>query len=128
MTATTVVRVSAAIEVATGAALIAVPGLVAHVLLNAELSDAGTAVARLAGIALLCLSLACWTGSADASAPAIRGLFVYNLLAAVYLAYLRIGAGFDSYLILPACALHFVLGLLLARPAWTTMSRAKPER
>jgi hypothetical protein len=125
---TTVVKLSATIEVATGAALIAVPGLVAHVLLGAGLSDSGIAVARLAGIALLCLGLACWPGADDASDAAIRALFAYNLLAAVYLAYLRVGAGFVSYLLWPACALHFILGLLLARPAMTTMSRAKAAR
>ena len=67
---------SAAIEAATGVALIAVPGLVAHVLLGAGLSDSGIAVARLTGIALLCLGLACWPGGDDA----IRALFSYNLL------------------------------------------------
>ena len=125
---TGVVRLSAAIEVATGAALIAVPGLVAQVLLAAGLSDAGIAVARLTGIALVCLGLACWPGADDAIGPALRALFVYNLLAAVYLGYLRVGGGFVSYLLWPACALHFALGLLLARPAWTTVSRAKAAR
>src|SRR5271166_1976331 len=122
---TITVRVSAAIELATGVALIAVPDLVALVLLGTGLPDAGIAVARLTGIALLCLGLACWPGADDASEPAIRALLAYNLLAALYLGYLRVGEGFVSYLLWPACALHLVLGLLLARPAWAGMSRAK---
>ena|SRR5271165_5459921 len=117
---TTVLRLSAAIEVATGAALIAVPGLVAHLLLGAGLSDAGIAVARLTGIALLCLGLACWPGADHASNAAIRALFAYNLLAGIYLGYLRVGGGFVSYLLWPACGLHLALGLLLARPASET--------
>ncbi len=122
---TTVLRLSAAIEVATGAALIAVPELVAQLLLGTGLSSAGIAVARLTGIALLCLGLACWPDAEDAGKPALRALFAYNLLAAVYLAYLRVGGGFVSYLLWPACALHFVLGFLLARPVWTTFSRTR---
>ena len=54
----TVAMVSAAIEAATGVALIAVPDLVARVLLGTELSGSGIAVARVAGFGLL--SLADW--------------------------------------------------------------------
>jgi drug/metabolite transporter (DMT)-like permease len=116
MTTSKLVMVSAAIEVATGAALIAVPALVGRVLLDADLSDSGVAVARLTGIALLCLGLACWPAQ-----PAIRALFTYNLLAAVYLGYLRVGGGFVSYLLWPACALHAVIALLLARPGYESV-------
>ena len=113
----TLVRLSAAIEAATGVALIAIPDLVARVLLGTGLSDSGIAVGRLAGLALLSLGLACWPSAEDASAPAIRALFTYNLLVALYLAYLRLGGGFISYLLWPAVALHSLLTLLLARPA-----------
>jgi hypothetical protein len=33
-------------------------------------------------------------------------LFIYNLLAAPYLGYLRVEGGFVSYLLWPACVLH----------------------
>ncbi len=98
----------------------AVPGFVAHVLLGAGLTDPGIAVARLAGIALLCLGLACWPDAEDAGKLAIRALFAYNLLAAAYLGYLRVGGGFVSYLLWPACVLHLVLALLLSRSASET--------
>jgi hypothetical protein len=55
MTPRTLVRVSAAIEAATGIALIAAPNLVATLLLGTGFCDSGIAVARLTGIALLCL-------------------------------------------------------------------------
>lgn len=109
---------SAAVEVATGVALIVIPGLVAHVLLGSGLSDSGIAVARLTGIALLCLGLACWPGGDGATQHAIRALFTYNLLAALYLGYLRVGGGFVSYLLWPACIVHACLALWLARPAY----------
>ena len=123
MKTTTLVKLSAAIEAATGVALIAAPDLVARVLLGAGLSDSGIAVGRLTGIALLSLGLACWPGRNDASTPAVRALFAYNLLAAIYLGYLRVGGGFVSYLLWPACALHALLALLLARPAYQTLTR-----
>jgi|SRR5580704_1867932 hypothetical protein len=108
---------SAAIEAATGVALIAAPDLVARVLLGAGLSDSGVAVARVAGCGLLALGLACWPGSDDATPQATRALFVYNLLAGLYLGYLRVGGGFVSPVLWLASALHVVLAILFARPA-----------
>lgn len=115
MNARVLTRASAAIEAVTGIALIAAPELVARLLLGAELSVSGVAVARIAGCGLLALGLACWPGGGDASPAAVRALFVYNLLAGIYLGYLRVGGGFVSYLLWPACVLHLVLGILLAR-------------
>jgi hypothetical protein len=108
------VVLSAGIEMATGIALIAVPGFVGRVLLGADLSAAGIAVARVAGLGLLSLGLACWPGSNATTPQATRALFIYNALAAFYLGYLRVGAGFVSYLLWPACGLHAVLTILLA--------------
>ena len=110
---------SAAIEAATGVALIAAPDLVARVVLGAGLSDSGVAVARVAGFGLLALGLACWPVNDDAAPQAIRALFVYNLLAGLYLGYLRVGGGFTGFLLWTACALHVVLGVLFASGSLT---------
>jgi hypothetical protein len=59
MTTRTLVALDAALEVATGVALIADPILVVRVLLGAGLSGGGIAVARVAGLGLLSLGLAC---------------------------------------------------------------------
>jgi hypothetical protein len=114
MTTRALMVLSAAIEMATGIALIVVPSLVGRALLGQDLSGAGIAVARVAGIGLLSLGLACWPGQADITPSTERALLVYNLLAAVYLGYLRVGEGFVSYLLWPACILHVVLTILLA--------------
>jgi hypothetical protein len=108
----------ATLEGATGVALIADRGFVVRVLLGAGLSEGGIAIGRLAGLALPSLGLACWPSSNDAAERTICALFKYNLLAAMYLGYLRVGGGFVSYLLWPACSLQALLALLLARSAY----------
>jgi len=128
MTIRTLLMLSAALEAATGVALIAAPELVARVLLGAELSGSGVAVARLAGCGLLALGLACWPGKDDVTSQGTRALFVYNLLAGLYLGYLRVDGDFVSFLLWPACAVHTLLALLLARPAYVGVLTAKAVR
>jgi hypothetical protein len=125
MTTRLLTTVSAAIETATGIALIGIPALAGRALLGVSLSESGVAVVRLAGVALLSLGLACWPTADDITSSALRGLFVYNLLAAVYLGYLPASGEFAGFLLWPACALHAVLAVLFARPAF---SAAKPAR
>ncbi|MGA8877699.1 MAG: hypothetical protein WB555_19325 [Candidatus Korobacteraceae bacterium] len=112
-----VLTASAAIEGATGVALILIPEIVSRALLGVELNSAGVALARVAGLGFLSLAIACWARGNGASSQAIRALFVYNLLVGLYLGYLRVGGGFTGYLLWPACILHVVLAVLLARPA-----------
>jgi hypothetical protein len=118
MNTTTLVKLSSTIEAATGVALIAFPDLVARMLLGAGLSGSGIAFARVAGFGLLSLATSCWPDGDDSSPQATRALCVYNLLAGLYLGYLRVGGGFVSYLLWPACALHALLAILLMRPAY----------
>ena len=117
MTTRLVLMVSGAIEATTAIALILAPELVARLLLGTELSGAGVAVARVAAFGLLSLAIACWPSGTVVDTQAVRALFVYNLLAGFYLGYLRVGAGFITFLLWPACVLHVLLALLLARPA-----------
>ena len=124
MTRRTLVLLDAGLEMMTGAALIADPNLVSLLLLGVGLSGGGIAVGRVAGLGLLSLGIACWSPGADATAQTTRALLTYNLLAALYLAYLRIDGGFAGYLLWPAIVLHALLTLLLARPAYQTV---RPE-
>jgi hypothetical protein len=121
MTIRTLVKISGSIEVATGLALLAAPDLVARMLLGAELSSSGIAVARVAGLGLLSLGIACWPGGEYTSPQATRALFVYNLLAGLYLGYLRVGGGFTGYLLWPACVFHVLMAPLFARPAFASV-------
>jgi len=106
---------SAAVEAGTGVALMVVPGFVVRVVLGYALPDSGVAVARLAGVGLLSLGMACWPGRSGISPSTVTALFTYNLLAAVYLGYLKVGA----------CAVHALFVVLLARPAYDRVSIGK---
>jgi hypothetical protein len=114
---------AAILEAATGLALMIHPPLVTRLLLGDGVSGVGMALGRVAGFALLSLGLACWPGpeSAGANTPAFRALLIYNLLVALYLAYLGIDGQWVGSLLWPAVALHAVLTFLLAR-AWLTVA------
>jgi hypothetical protein len=125
MTTRTLVGLGGVLEVATGVALIIDPSFVVHVLLGTDLSVGGIAVSRVAGLGLLSLGLACWPSRDNVTAHATWALFNYNLLAALYLGYLRVGGGFVGYLLWPAFALHALLALLLARPAYERLRQQR---
>jgi hypothetical protein len=110
------VKVASAFEAITGIVLVADPSLLAWLLLGATLAAPGVAVARLAGFALLALGLACWPArNAKARSAPTRGLFVYNLLAALFFLYLGIAHELVGILLWPAAAVHAILSVLLGR-------------
>ena len=98
-------------EAATGLALLILPSLVGRLLLGAELTGVAIPVARVLGIALIALGVACWPG------PALLGMLTYGALVTLYLLYLGIRGEWVGPLLWPAVVLHAVLTLLLAR-AW----------
>jgi hypothetical protein len=114
----TLLMLSGSLEFVTGLALIAAPGLVANVLLSAGLEPGGQTVGRIGGFALVSLAIACWPRGEGDHAQPVRALFLYNLLAACYLCYLRIGGEFSSFFLLPVSVLHGVVAMLFARSAY----------
>lgn len=115
--------IAAAVEAAaTGLVLFIRPSLFAWLVFNAEFSDAGQALARLAAFALLGVALATWPTPAAAShvATAVRALLIYNVLATIYLLYVGIGGQLTGILLWPAVALHAIISLLLGR-AWLAL-------
>jgi hypothetical protein len=96
-------------EVATGVALLLVPSLVGQLLLGAELTGVAVTVARVAGIALIGLGVACWPGTP------LLGMLIYSAAVTLYLAYLGIAGGLTGLLLWPAVVLHAILTALLAR-------------
>ena len=105
-----VLALAAASEAALGVALLLDPPIVFRLLLGAEASGAGLVLSRVAGIALLGLSLACWPDrGASVRRPALRAMLTYNALATLYLVYLGIGGEWVGRLLWPAVVLHAVL-------------------
>ena len=98
-------------EGATGLALLIAPSLVGQLLLGEGLTGAAIPVARVAGIALVALGIACWPG------PPLVGMLTYSTVVALYLAYLGFAGGSAGVLLWPAVALHVVLSAFLGR-AW----------
>ena len=100
---------AAVAEVVTGLALLIAPALVGKLLLGESLTGVALPVARVAGIALIGLGIACWPG------PPLLGMLTYSALVTLYLAYLGYAGGFAGVLLWPAVALHAILTALLAR-------------
>ena len=91
--------------------MLIVTSLVGQSLLGEELTGIAIPVARVAGIALIGLGIACWPG------PPMVGMLTYNTVVTLYLAYLGFAVGLTGILLWPAVALHFVLSILLGRVA-----------
>ena len=100
---------AAVAEAATGLALLIVPSLVGQLLFDQELTGVTVPVARVTGIALIGLGVACWPG------PPLVGMLTYSVVITLYLAYVDFADGLTGVFLFPAVALHAVLSILLAR-------------
>lgn len=96
-------------EAATGLALLIVPSLVGRLLLGEELTGIALPVARVAGIALFALGIACWPGT-----PLV-GMLTYSAAVTLYLAYIGFANGLAGILLWPAVVLHAIVTAFLVR-------------
>jgi hypothetical protein len=96
-------------EAATGLGLLIVPSLVGQLLLGEQLTGVAIPVARVAGMALIGLGIACWPG------PPLVGMLTYSAAVTLYLAWLGFADGLTGVLLWPAVVLHAVLTALLTR-------------
>ena len=108
-------------EAGTGLALVLVPSLVGRWLLGEALTGIAIPVARVAGIALLALGIACWPG------PPRLGMLIYSAAVTLYLAYIGFVGGLTGVLLWPAVVLHVVLTALLTR-ASAAVKETNPGR
>ena len=92
------------------------PQLLGRLLLGHDLAGVSLPMARIAGIALIGLGIACWPG------PAVGGMLFYSIAVAFYLSYLGLFAGLTGVLLWPAMALHAFLAALLSR-VWLASGR-----
>ena len=108
---------AAVAEAATGLALLIVPSLVGRLLLGEELTGVAVPVARVAGIALIALRVACWPG------PPLVGMLTYSAAVTLYLAYVGFAGGLAGVLLWPAVVLHVILTALLTRTSTSGADR-----
>lgn len=117
--------VTGVLEVVTGLAFIVVPSQIATLLLGAPITAPPASVmARLFGVALLALGLACFLLAGNAQGRAARrlaaGAVFYDIAALVGLVYAGLGLGMSGVLIWPGALLHLALaiwGVMLLRKA-----------
>jgi hypothetical protein len=98
---------AAVVEAATGLALVLVPSVVGRLLLGEDLTGIAVPVARVAGMALIGLGIACWPG------PPLIGMLAYSASVTLYLAYLGFVDGMTGNFLWPAVVLHLILTVLL---------------
>jgi len=108
-------------EAAMGLALLVMPSLAGQLLLGEQLAGIAIPVARVAGIALVALGIACWPG------PPRAGMLTYGAAVMLYLGYLGMAGGQRGILLWPAVILHAIVTILLV---WVSARRqeSKPSR
>jgi hypothetical protein len=111
----TLLMVTALLELATGAALLIVPALTAVLLLGEALtSSAALVVARVAGIALISIAIACWMARNDnrqAQSGQVAGMLIYNFAVPIVLIHGWFASGFEGFGLWPASVLHALLAI-----------------
>jgi hypothetical protein len=94
-------------EVATGLALLTVPSLMGQLLFGQELTGVAVPVARVTGIALIALGVACWPG------PPLAGMLTYSAAVTLYLSFVGLAGDLTGVFLWPAVILHVILTALL---------------
>ena len=118
----------AVIEVGAGLGMVVLPSLLVTLLLGSSLdTPVALTVARVAGVALLALGIACWLARHDGQSRAARGLLgamvVYNAGVFMVLAYAGIALGLQSIGLWPVVVVH------AAMTVWCVMGLVnKPAR
>ncbi len=129
-------KLSALIEASAGLGLIAAPALVVGLLLGTEIAVVIFPLARVAGVALLALGIACWLASFDDQSCAARGIVsgmvLYNFGTTLVLAIAGVQSQPIGILLWPAVLLHTVMGVwcigtLLKRPIQITSEQPIPS-
>jgi hypothetical protein len=109
-----VLTISAAVESATGLALLVTPSVPASLLLGSRLeATVGLTIARIAGAGLLALGIACWLGRDDAvgARTMVATMLFYNTAAAAVFTHAGLGLGLFGLGLWPAVVLHLALAI-----------------
>lgn len=102
-------------EIVTGFVLVIDPATALALLVGQNSFAEGMPLARVFGIALLGLGVACWPGGrrVEKCSASFRAMLLYNALVALYLLYLSATGSWRGQLLGPAVALHALVSVLL---------------
>jgi len=108
-----ILTITAFIEGVTGLALATMPSFVVSILLGTSLTDiSAILIARLAGVALITIAIACWLSRSNTqSAVIVKAMLAYNVFSIVLLVYAVLVEQISGPGLWPAVLLHF--GLLV---------------
>jgi hypothetical protein len=107
---------TAVIEAGTGLGILALPSEVASLMLGSSLDTAAAvAVARIAGVALLALGVACWLARHDKRGPSARGLVgamvLYSAGVIAVLVHEAVGVAKAGIALWPTVVAHAAMGV-----------------
>jgi hypothetical protein len=113
--------VTAIIESGTGLLMVVFPSILTMLLFGSSIDTTiASTIARVAGVAILALSVACWLARNDGQSPAAKGLVsamvLYNTAIAIVLIYAALGLMLSGIGLWPVVMLH------LAMSAWCIIS------
>ena len=101
-------------EAATGLALITAPALLTQLVLGAPLDSGAFLIAKIAGLALISLAIACWPRTPEHPHGAYQAMLVYNAVAALLLLNAGIAKTASGILLWPIGILHLGLAAVFA--------------
>ena len=106
---------TAVLEAATGLGILALPSAVTSLMLGSALdTPAAVAVARIAGVALLALGVACWLARHDKVGPArglVGAMVLYNGGVLAVLVHGAVGLAMAGIALWPAVFTHAAMGV-----------------
>lgn len=107
---------TAVLEAGTGLGIVALPSAVVSLILGSPLdTPAALAVARIAGVALLALGVACWLARHDELSPSARGLVgamvLYNTGVIALLVHEAVSVAMAGIALWPTVLAHAAMGV-----------------
>jgi hypothetical protein len=108
-----VIVAAAWLEVLVGGLILFVPELFSLLLFGGRPDATGVLLTRFAGIGLLALGIACLPLQGESGRGSVRGLVVFNIGVALFLACAAIATAHRGILIWPATVLHAAIAAAL---------------
>ena len=109
-----IVPAAAWLEIVVGAALLAAPDFPCQLLFAAKPEGVAVILARFGGVGLLALGIACLPSTAmGSSRRAVSGLFVFNFVVSILLAWVGVATTLRGILLWPGAVLHAAIAAAL---------------